>query len=1382
MLNFLTENLVMVTLVALAVIIFLVLMFLVRVALKHGAPGKQVAVASAPALIQIDSLKQSFKRAIELIENNLAERAERYNLSWTLVINGGPGNEELPLLSSGLQSALSSDSAISASVDGISWNFFDKGVAVQLQSSQLGDVESKGSQSVWDEFLGLCRGYRPDRPFDALVLTVPASMLMHADAEGANALVTMAKALNRRLWLAQNRFALQFPVYLVVQGCEQIQGFARFASSLPAPMRRSMLGWSTPFDLSAPFQPRWIDTGMDEITGNLADACMELSALEMADKDSAEYFLLPSEIDKVRAGLHVFMEEFMRPSAYHEPFMFRGFYLSGDCSESAALLNVDHLPQSQTQTQAQPIPGTVRSAVEPAFLRDLFEKKVFAETGLVRSSRSQKMRRPAVHTAARWGAGILVTAWLGGIGFAALRINYVANDLVGVINQFNQESRDALRRGREETFDLEKSRARALRALRILDQLDAGALWAVTMPGSWSMVDDLNLRVQRRIADGFAQTAFDPIRLSLNSAIAEMTGASLDPTTGSLVPSAICSLPKNWAEKMAASNQKAIDFEELSEFALMQQYVARAEELQRAMAAFNRLTDRAQPASGDDLRYLVKVLLGVELNGNIGQIAAIFRSSVSSNEVLDTAALRQATSCTFGLIFDGFTNGLLANNNVLMAESQYPELLAQVISEPTSGFNGTLGIQAWENLAVLMRDEAALLQPGKGAWIQRRAPQFGVSFDKFIQRVRGIELIGSEAVDAALKRLGTSFTQFLTDWDAIYQEASSSAVSGLVWDEKEGRWAFSPERLALQDALNKMLAQPYLKNNTPRKLTEVSRNGSVTWERQRLDQALAFADVKRSFDTDLLLKFPAPMQASVSNFVHGALAAKVIESTSQAMSPSVRGPGQIVVQEAEQTRLSRLVALFNDLGATDAATTLNGIISRDALARLKLLDDSLTQANLFVPRDPEFKAWTGSGSPVAMAFEATDAAGLSAYVAQQVAFIESAAKDAELLLQVLSGLQANHPLVQRWVALSTDVARNKLKSPTSSLGALTQFVLAAGADMDTSNCSERLAKAASGRRSFDVFSDRLQALQSGLMTRCQALKANERKEAWGQFATAFNRDLAGRSPFKNSVSAAPAGALATLSRLESPPADLDDVAALLTLFDRANKVLGEPSTNVAASGATARAVPSTSATAAAASTSASVRKFAEQFVRVRQLLAPLFPTEEGVAAGYDLSVEFRANSADESEGSKIIDWALTSGTQTLRARDPAKSLFWEPGQTLSLSLRVAKDSPLAPKADAKQTDMSVDDRTVTYRFNDPWALFSFITSHREPDRASRSDVRTQLLRFEFPMAGQVDEGKPVLLESQARVFIRLGLSPVGKKTLLSWPSPFPVKAPEWSAP
>ena len=212
MLNFLSENMVVLTLSALALVILLAIVFLLKVAIKHGTQATAGALpASATPTIQISSLKQSFRRAVELIENNLAERSERYNLSWTLVING-VGTEDLPVSASGLQSALSSDSAIAASVDGVGWGFYDKGVAVQLQASQLGDPDNKTAQSVWDEFLSLCRSYRPDRPFDSIVFTLPAASLLDAGPESMASLLAMAKGLSRRLWLAQHRFALQFPV------------------------------------------------------------------------------------------------------------------------------------------------------------------------------------------------------------------------------------------------------------------------------------------------------------------------------------------------------------------------------------------------------------------------------------------------------------------------------------------------------------------------------------------------------------------------------------------------------------------------------------------------------------------------------------------------------------------------------------------------------------------------------------------------------------------------------------------------------------------------------------------------------------------------------------------------------------------------------------------------------------------------------------------------------------------------------------------------------------------------------------------------------------------------------------------------------------------
>jgi len=1378
MFSFLSINLVIVSLAVLAVIILLIMLFLVRVAAKYGPkPGQTVALTSAPSLIHLDSLKQSFKRAVDLIENHLAERSERYNLPWSLVINSGTVNKELPLLSSGLQSALSSDSSVSASVDGISWNFFDKGLVVQLQSSQLGGSENQSSQSSWDDFLSLCRNYRPDRPFDSLVISVPAYMLLDDGQSQSEALIALAKTLNKRFWLAQNRFALQFPVYLVVDGCEYIPGFSRFAGALPVPMQRSILGWSNPNELSAPFQSKWIDMGMENIISSLSDACTELSAIEDSSKNSAEYFLLPSEINKLRAGLHVFFEEFMRPSVYHEPFMFRGFYLCGDSADSAVFLSKKAGQLPQLEGNIPVVNQEVRPAVEPVFLRDLFERKIFAELGLVRSSSKQKLRRSPLSLATTWGFGILAVLWVLGITFAAFRISFVNDDLLNVINQFNIESKEAMRAGLQESHDPEKSKVRALKVLRTLDSLNAGALWSIAMPGSWPVIDSLNLRVQQRIEEGFAQTALDPVRIGLNSAVSGVTGVPLDAATGSLQASSVCSLPKSLIDSSLNKNLKAVNYDEHSEFDLMQKFVARSAELQEAVNAYTRLSDQKLPPNGEDLRFLIQVLFGVELNGNTNQIAAIFKRTHKDTQAVDIAALQKNISCTYGLIFDAFTDSLLNNNNLLSAEIQYQNLLNDLNSESTSGFEGAQGIRAWENLAAHMNEEALLLQPGKGAWIAGRAPQLGDNFDRFIKATKSIQLIGTKSVDAGLARFKTSFQEFLVNWDAQNTENAASAVSNLEWSTKEGRWAFSNDRKALKDALSNLLTQPYLKNIESRAIPQLSSSSLVLWDRQKIEQALSYAESKRVFDTETVLTFPVQIRAPLSHFVYGALAAKVIDSASKAITISTRPSGNNFSQDLNRTQLPKLVSLLNDLEANEAADALSGIILKDGLARLKILDDQFNQANLFVPRDTEFKGWNGGGNPIAIAYELSDADALNSYVAHQVDYIEGLVKEADLLLPTLTSLQPNNSLIQRWNVLSTSVARKKLKSPTSSLGNLIQFILESGTDLNKANCGEKLVKASNSNREFDVFSLRLDSLQSGVLKRCMSLRANDRRSAWDQFVASFNGDVSGRSPFKSNstVSNTP---LQGLNRADSPAADLDDVIATLASYDRAHKAL-EDSSN---SSASLNSLNKTSAKFNLEDIPVAVKKFDDQFLKIRKLLDPLIPAKDGAALGYDLSVEFRVNSADEIEGSKIIEWSLSCGNQKINAQDKTKSLFWQPGDPVSLNLRVAKDSPLIPKPDGSQSDLSVNDRLVTYSFNDPWALFSFMMTHVEPDRMNRPDARAQLLRFEFPMSTQSKNGLPAGgPESKARVFIRFGLSPVGKKSLLIWPSSFPVKAPEWTS-
>ena len=195
-----------------------------------------------------------------------------------------------------------------------------------------------------------------------------------------------------------------------------------------------------------------------------------------------------------------------------------------------------------------------------------------------------------------------------------------------------------------------------------------------------------------------------------------------------------------------------------------------------------------------------------------------------------------------------------------------------------------------------------------------------------------------------------------------------------------------------------------------------------------------------------------------------------------------------------------------------------------------------------------------------------------------------------------------------------------------------------------------------------------------------------------------------------------------------------------------------------------------------------VMRFDEQMEKIHGFLAPLFPVDDNVPAGYDVGIDFRANVQSEIEGNKIIDWGLTIGSQTQRHRDPPKPLRWELGMPVMLTMRVARDGPVTPVGDSSQPALQVSEQTVSFRFADPWALLSLIQAQREPESLSRTDPRSILLRLEFPLVTQADQPKMPLVESRAKVFVRMTINPAGRRQALAWPGSFPNKAPEWSHP
>ena len=1350
-------------LISLGVLIVLVLL-VIGLVLYFAARRAEIKPANDPKRIKLrfDSLRNSFRQAVELIESNIATRRERYSLPWVLLLNEGADQQQLPIEQAGVASALSTEAANSAAAQGISWHFFDKGIVIDMQGAYLGSPDDEdATEKPWDEFLGLCRNYRPQRPFDSVVITVPAKFLIDSSPDAGLELSKMARLSHRRLWLAQNRFAMRFAVYVVVSGCDQIEGFSPFARTLPESMRAGILGWSSPYDLSTTYSSEWVSDAVSSMVKTVSDTTAELFAADAVQADAGKYFLLPSRIDAIKSQLLLYVDELMRPSAYHEPFFFRGIYLTGDSSESAqksvaALTGAalsDGQETSQEDAAAQPRMHVAAHMREPAFLKDLFEKKIFLEYGVARPSR-QQFARPVVGKFARWGAFVVLGGWGAGLLVATVQLHQRNPELVKTLAQIEQDANVRSRASeRGETLPADWYRNKTLVLLSEIEKLGTGKAWTVFMPGSWSAVDDLDQRVTERIEREFGEIAINTLRRELYTRASELTGVVQDESSSELIIGGECNAPAGFAALANVPHKATLTLEDLPEFSALLQYLTAVEQLDQAMMAMVRL-QKANQNEAEDLRKLVKYTLGADLSGNMTNSLRFFRGAEDATGISPAAIsvmhIQQAVRCSLEKASTALDQRLFLNNDLLVSERELASQNARLFSVEgrVAGFVET--VAGYKAILAAIREQEALLATGKGAWMRQTDLNLGPAYYAALQRItQSRRLLGGESEEQVKQHASSAFTKFSNEFNVRFGVDSNT---GLVWNDKEQRFALSPSRLALRDSLNGLLAQPFMTQPSDREIPAFVSQSTLLWEVPKLDQALALAESRKRYLAEAVQKFPQSNVAGVTAFVNSQFSRLMSDQVLDAMSTTGRSdPGSMAEATAFDTarsRLTKIQEVFYDLGERTKADSLRSLMSQDALQRLRQMDSKMMQSELYSIRGRDFSYWSGDRGPVLQAFGVPDGAALQQYLGLQFSRMESLGRQADIYLTAMDGVASDSQLARRWQAINRELERYRLKNPNGSLIAYEQFLTSAGADADRSNCTEKLMGKNPGNRAVDYFAEKHIQVFNALQKRCSELHLSEQQEQWAAFSVNFNRLLAGHIPF------------APLNAKDAPDADFDDLGQVLRSYDKVSRMMKDAPANARNS-----------------SNWSAARRFAEQFDKVKAFLLPLYPADETAVAGYDMNVEFRANQAGELEGNKVIDWLLEVGSQTLRLRDAPRPIRWEPGAPITLTLRLAKDSPVFAMQDAQQPNMSTDGKTITYRFNDAWSLFRWIQRQRESDPALRADARSLLLRMEFPLDNRAADPTAVQ-DGRGKVYLRLSLSPVGKRMPLFWPGVFPVRAPE----
>ena len=1316
------------SIVWIAVLLVTVLTVLV-IALRYGIDRSSEKAGARRIALDMGRLRSSFRTATSKIEANIVSHDKRYDIPWVVLLNDGSSSARPAIEACGLSQALLTEAETPAE-DAPRWHLFDRGVVVELSSDQLDDPSGADAQEKrWEEFVALCGKYRPQRPLDSMIVSISASLLLDRTPQGRDRLRERADAISRRIWIAQNRYAMRFAVYVVISGAEDLPGFDTLALSLPDALRHSMLGWSSPYQPAAMYQSNWTTQAFDQIEQDIADISAELFASNTDVPAPADLFLLPSRIATLRAGAADYLQALMQPNAFHDPFFLRGIYLSGN-------------------------------GHQPFFLRDFLDEKVFAEFGLSRAAHAQKLSRPLLGRVFRWVAVGIPLIFALGLLLSTMQLNrtlpFLAEGLEG-LNRDKAYRTDASNKG--ERIDFEWYRKTALSLMIGLEQLQSrrvsksmsfydGSLLNPFMPGSWPIFDDVFMRAQKRIEQDFAELALRTLQQAIYRRTSDLTNAPSNPTTFTLTGGpADCDAPIHKSTIAPGAVRNALLAENLTEFSVMSHYAQEMQRLSFDVDALQRLKTPHRD-SQQDLRMLVLDTLGAELPGDLNGSLSLFRSATANEgSLVDQKAIERATQCSFVKGMEVLNQKLFVDNPLIRSE----ERVRSTLSDVTNLFDGQADpssaemIAAYKELFDALLEQKTLLAQGHGSWMASDSLDLGESHEKMLQQFAASKLIGPELVEQMRRKQRQEHARLRQRYVSLFGDGSDIIVAS------NGKLTQSKARMAVLPSVEHFLSQPFMTPAIGDALVATQRGALLRWDNEQLTKAVRLGESHKKFIVDELPKFPVEMQESASNVIDYQYALRLVDLISRAYSPmdsdelrSNAAANSLASFELTSGHVKRLIAILKDLGQDSESRTLQTILGNDASARLQIMNKDLLDERPYQLVDDTDDGKADQRSVLNL-FAGGD---VPEYLNQQLARMQTLAAQVQILRSTLPAEMRNNAEMARWNGITRELDLYTAKDPKGSLIKLERFMIDLGRELDSNACLIVLKANDPPKRPNNYFADRHVELHKAITRRCLSLDRRSFVEQWTSFATEFNRVLKGRRPFIGNRSDIKASEYAAIST-----ADLSETAAVLARLPVVSPdVLARNN------------VPEGSI--------APIRDFNAQLIQVRQLLGPLFPADTSHPAAYDVSLRFRTNVNAEIDGNKIIDWTITMGDQSLKLRDPPRPLRWKAGDPIRLTLRFANDATLIPRADPDNAHLEVSRKQVVFRFDGPWALLDMMQLLRV---AEASDARTSALKFDIPV--QSDGKENVLRAKPVRVFVGVTLSEPGKTAPLPWPAVFPERAP-----
>ncbi len=476
---------------------------------------------------EVEALRTRMGEAVKTIKTSklgqLSGSAALYELPWYMVIGNPAAGKSTAIVRSGLKFpfAEQTDNIIQGigGTRNCDWFFTSEGILLDTAGRYAVHEEDR---EEWRGFLSLLKKHRPKAPINGILIAASVADIVGQRPDFA---ITLAKQLRQRVQELTEQLEVFAPVYVMFSKADLIAGFAEFFEDRDPAERDRVWGATLPYQADGKTDAiAQFDRHFDELFEGLKDMSVTRMSMHRGEGLPPGVLTFPLEFAALKPALRSFIGTLFEENPYQYRPVFRGFYFTSSVQEGSSNSRASERIAQQFALDLKPRTTAAVYSQNGFFLKDLFQKVIFADRNLVRqhASRQKLKLRYGVFAASVVALGVVLGGWAWSYAGNRQLLANVDADITKAVKL--QKDRTDL-----------QSRIEALEILQ--DRIEQLQSWRAQRPMSVSLGlyqgDAIERKLREEYFAGVREVMLAPVAESIEAYLTEVNAnaAQLQPMT-----------------------------------------------------------------------------------------------------------------------------------------------------------------------------------------------------------------------------------------------------------------------------------------------------------------------------------------------------------------------------------------------------------------------------------------------------------------------------------------------------------------------------------------------------------------------------------------------------------------------------------------------------------------------------------------------------------------------------------------------------------------------------------------------------------------------------------------------------------------------------------